>query len=71
MFHFLPAVTSWVFLASPEDSFWAREGFTALRSLYTGNGLQLQRPSLYIIKYTSATDLVTKCVLLRVIWVSL
>ncbi|GIM05528.1 hypothetical protein Vretimale_9989, partial [Volvox reticuliferus] len=52
VFHFLPKVT-WVFNSSLTDSFWARAGPNAFRSVYTGDGLQLQRPALYVIKFSS------------------
>ncbi|GLC56027.1 hypothetical protein PLESTB_001056700 [Pleodorina starrii] len=53
VFHFLPAVT-WAFSAPPADSFWAGEGRAALSSVYSGAGLQLQQPALYLVKFTSA-----------------
>ncbi|GLI62400.1 hypothetical protein VaNZ11_005017 [Volvox africanus] len=52
VFHFLPTVM-WAFNPLLTDSFWAREGQNALRSVYTGEGLQLKRPALYLIKFSS------------------
>ncbi|GIL59049.1 hypothetical protein Vafri_14017 [Volvox africanus] len=52
VFHFLPKVM-WAFNPLLTDSFWAREGQSALRSVYTGEGLQLQHPALYVLKFSS------------------
>ncbi|GFR47720.1 hypothetical protein Agub_g9474 [Astrephomene gubernaculifera] len=69
VFHFLPAVT-WVFSAPPNQSFWAAQTAASttqqpqqqiLTDVYTGAGLQLARPSLYVASYTSSLYSIALC----------